>query len=157
MIHLLPMVGDKKRVSVADVGSGPHAVKYAEFANGVKVDFFPMDNRDFPNIEKQTMEDIDYPNKSFDIVQCINALDHTKNAQKAVEELIRIADSWVYIDLYLDQHSTSGGWHYWDAKEDGTLENESGKFSLKDYGFEIEYIDNHGYRRYNHIIARWHA
>ena len=43
--------------------------------------------------------------------------------------------------------------HYWDAKEDGRFVNETEEFNLKDLGFEIEYIDNGGERRYNQIIA----
>ena len=100
------------------------------------------------------MESLAYPDDTFDIVQCINALDHTKDAEKALKELVRVAKKAVYIDCSLDQHSTTGGWHYWDAKEDGTFTNGTTSFDLKDYGFKLEYINSGGERRYNHIIAR---
>lgn len=152
--HLVPLIGDKKRVTVADVGCGPYALSYCEYATDVEVEFYPMDRKAFPGVEVQDMEALTYPDNYFDIVQCINALDHTKNAQKALEELIRIAKSWVYIDCSLDQLTTSGGWHYWDAQEDGTFVNKTNSFDLKDYGFKIEYINPGGPRRYRRIIAR---
>lgn len=151
--NLLAMV-DKPRVTVADIGCGPHAPRQTKFANGVVVDYTPIDKRDYPGADMGDMENLVYPDKHFDIVVCENALDHTKYAERAVKELIRVAKSWVYIDCALDQLTTSGKGHYWDAKEDGTLTNGKDSFDLKDYGFKIEYINNHGARRYNHIIAR---
>jgi len=153
MQHLLSLVKSEE-VEVLDAGSGPHAITLCEFVNGVSMEITSIDHRDFPGVIKMSMEALTYPDSSFDIVQCINALDHTKNAVQALKELIRVARGAVYIDCALDQHSTSGGWHYWDAKEDGTFTNGNESFNLKDYGFKIEYINNGGERRYNHIIAR---
>lgn len=153
MDYLLPMIGSRREVIVADVGSGPHALRHCEFANGASVNFYPMDKRETPGVEGQNMEFITYLDNMFDIVQCINALDHTKDALKALKELIRVSARWVYIDCNLDQHTTSGGWHYWDAKENGTFTNGKDTFNLKAFGFKIKYINNGGERRYNHIIA----
>lgn len=153
MNHLIPIVGDKQRVNVLDVGSGPYGLTLCEFANGLHIEVVPVDRRDFLGIIKQNMESLVFIDDSFDIVQCINALDHTKNARKAVEEMIRVAKDAVYIDCNLDQHSTTGGWHYWDAQQDGTFKNETDSFDLKDYGFKINFINNGGKSRYNRIIA----
>lgn len=134
----------EEEMKLADLGSGPDPIKV-----------FPMDRRDFEGIEKQDMEKLTYPDDSFEIVTCINALDHTKNPRAAIEEMIRICKpgGFIYIDCALIQHTTSGGWHYWDAEEDGCFVGEKDMFNLKDYGFQIRYIDNGGERRYNHIIA----
>ena len=152
--HLLPMIGDKEFVTVADVGAGPNALLHCEFATGAEADFYPMDKRELSGVERQDMEALTYPDGFFDIVQCINALDHTRNARKALEELIRVSKEWVYIDCALDQLTTSGGWHYWDAKEDGLFVSKTDKFDLKDYGFDIHYFNSGGERRYNRIVAR---
>lgn len=153
MDHLLPMIGDKDNVLVADVGAGPFALKNCEFVTGHRVEFRPMDKKGFQGVEQQDMEALTYEDSTFDIVQCINALDHTRNAEKALQELIRVSKEWVYIDCALDQLTTSGGWHYWDAKEDGSFVGKGKPFNLKDYGFTLKYINPGGPRRYHHIIA----
>lgn len=154
MNHLLSLIKDRQEVDVLDVGSGPNAMIDCTFAGGLYMQITPIDRRDFPGVHKMDMENLKFPDNHFDIVQCVNALDHTKDAKKAVQEMIRVAKDAVYIDCNLDQRKTSGGWHYWDAKEDGTLVSQIDSFNLKVFGFEIEYINNGGETRYNHIIAR---
>jgi ubiquinone/menaquinone biosynthesis C-methylase UbiE len=102
------------------------------------------------------MENLTYEDNFFDIVVCINALDHTEDALKALKEMIRVCKKGgrVYINCALDQHSVRGHRHFWDAKEDGTFVNEKESFNLKDYGFSIEYQDNGGQRAYNYITAK---
>lgn len=153
MKHVLALTPDKDRIVVADVGCGPYSFDKVKFTNGLEVAFCPIDRKDFPGIEVQDMENLPYIDGTFDGVQCINALDHTPNAEQALKELIRISNDWVYIDLNLIQHTTSGKGHYWDALEDGTLTNGTDSFNLKNYGFEIKNIDFGGERRYNQIIA----
>jgi len=99
------------------------------------------------------MEDLPYADGEFDLVVCINALDHTKDAQRAVEEMIRVSKKWVYIDCALIQKTTSGRGHYWDMFEHSTMTDGNTEFNLEDYGFKIELIDNGMERRYNHVIA----
>lgn len=48
-------------------------------------------------IEYQDMENLTYLDESFDVVHCVNALDHTKNAQKALSEMKRICKTGGYI------------------------------------------------------------
>jgi SAM-dependent methyltransferase len=162
--YFLPLIGDRKEVSILDVGSGPYPIT-GQTLEGVKVNLRHCDNRGFDNfwannetvplfkIEVLDMENLDIEDNSYDIVHCVNALDHTRDALKAVKELIRVSREWVYIDCSLNQHSVRGKKHYWDAKEDGTFINETGHFNLKDLGFSIKYIDKGGEPQYNQIIA----
>ena len=89
----------------------------------------------------EDMERLSYPDKSFDIVLCINALDHTINAEQALRELLRVASGYVYINCAIDQLTRHRKKHYWDAKPDGRFVNLSGEFDLKDYGFKINFED----------------
>ena len=150
---LIPLVGDKKEVKVADIGSGPSS-RIGRFLDGVEIKVYPSDKQGFKGIESQDMEKLTYHDNFFDIVYCSNALDHTKDALSAVKEMIRVCKSggWVYIECWLDQLST-GYKHYWNAKEDGVFMNGTNIFDLKDFGFQIKFIDNGGERRYNRIIA----
>jgi|SRR3990167_5935846 len=163
--YLIPLVEDKKEVKVADIGCGP-IPKTGQYLKGVNVTIYSSDKQDFtdtwikynidppPNVEYQDMEKLSYPNEFFDIVHCVNALDHTRHALAAVKEMIRICKTggWVYIDCNLDQKDT-GYKHFWNAKEDGTFTNNIDTFDLKDFGFTIKYVDNGGERRHNQIIA----
>lgn len=163
--YLIPLVGDKKEVKILDIGSGPYSV-IGNYLDGVKVDLRLCDNQHFisfyekykvtpfQTIEYQDMERLTYKDGVFDIVHCANALDHTRNALVAVKEMIRVCKygGWIYIDCWLDQLST-GGKHYWNVKENGMFICETGEFDLKDFGFNIKFIDKGGERRYNQIIA----
>ena len=165
--HLAALIGNKKTVKIADLGSGAYST-IGSYLNGVEVDIYHSDNQDFSAfckkydfvpripIEYQDMEQLTYPDESFDIVHCANALDHTRDAAIAVEEMIRVCKpgGWVYIDSHLDQLDT-GHKHYWNAKKDGVFTNDNAKllFDLKDWGFKIKFIDRGGESRYNHIIA----
>ena len=163
--YLLPFVGDKKEVKIADIGSGPFSI-IGSYLPGVDLKIYHSDKQDFIDfwktrsetpaitIEVQNMEKLTYSDNFFDIVHCLNALDHTRNAKEAVKEMIRVCKvgGWVYIDCHLDQ-LTTGGHHRWNAKQDGTLTNAKETFDLKDFGFEIKFIDNGGESRYNQIIC----
>jgi len=166
--ELVELVGDKKEVKIADIGSGPFS-KIGNFLDGVNIELYASDRKDFTGtwekygfksftpIEYQNAENLTYPDNFFDIVYMANALDHTKNALNAVKEMIRVCKpgGWVYIDCNLDQLST-GYKHYWNAKQDGVFANSHVSFDLKDFGFKIEFIDNGGESRYNRIIAKLH-
>jgi ubiquinone/menaquinone biosynthesis C-methylase UbiE len=150
--YLVPLVGDKPEVRILDVGSGPYAIT-GQLLDGVKVEIVHCDHQDFTEfwkglgteplfpIEYQDMEKMTYPDDSFDIVHCVNALDHTKDARSAVEEMLRVSREWVYIVCALDQRTLQRKKHYWDVKADGMFVQPDDRFDLKDYGFEIEYKD----------------
>lgn len=154
-IHALNLLklAQKKDVNVADIGCGPHALLGCDFVDGHRFRFICVDRKPFPGVIRENMEALPFPDGFIDGAQCINALDHTKDAEKALKELIRIARDWVYISCNLDQLTTSGKGHYWDAKEDGTFKNKDAEFNLKDYGFKIHNITYGGERRYDQIIA----
>jgi ubiquinone/menaquinone biosynthesis C-methylase UbiE len=110
----------------------------------------------FP-IEVQNMEKLTYPDNFFDIVHCVNALDHTGHAEDAVKELIRVCKpgGWVYIDCALTQRTARGHNHFWDAEVDGSFTSKTEKFNLKDYGFDIKFVELPGPREYSHIVATY--
>lgn len=164
-VYLMPFIGNKKEVYIADIGSGPYST-IGNRLDGVTIHLFLIDSQDFSKfwekqgvkpyyrINNQDMEDLKLLDNYVDIVHCANALDHTKDAEKAVQEMIRICKprGYVYIKCNLDQMET-GHKHYWNAKEDGTFVGKDKSFNLKDYGFTIEFVDKGGERRYNEIIA----
>lgn len=134
-------------LKVLDIGCGP-VTKPLPFITYA-------DKRDYnEHIDIQNMEKLTYDWDCFDLVICINALDHTPDVEAALHEIVRVSKNWVYIDCALIQKTTSGKGHYWDMLEDGTMTNGTDSIDLKDYGFEIELIDNKMERRYNHIVAK---
>ncbi len=137
---------------ILDVGSGPTPKLASSY---VEIDVVHCDIRPFPGVELQDMEKLTYPDDSFDIVICVNALDHTKYAQAGLEEMIRVAKNMVYIHCVDNQRSTSRKRHYWDARPDGTFTDGVYYFNLKDYGFSVEYIPNPGGAgEYGQVIGR---
>ena len=163
--YLLPFVGDKKELKIADIGSGPFST-IGSYLDGVDLKIYPSDKQDFIEfwkarnqapmipIEVQDMEKLTYSDGFFDIVHCLNALDHTHNVREAVKEMIRVCKTggFIYINCSLDQAST-GGHHYWNAKQDGIFTNDKETLDLKDFGFQIQFINNGGESRYNQIIC----
>jgi SAM-dependent methyltransferase len=137
-------------VKILNIGSGPVTP-----GNTPGLEITNADRRDYEHVEVQDMEHLTYPKDSFDLVVCINALDHTPDAQAAIEEMIRVTKKWIYIDCALIQHTTSGKRHFWDVLEDGTFQSENTLFNIKFYDFSVEFIDNGLERRYNHVICRY--
>lgn len=136
-------------LKVIDVGSGETSKLELEIKAPETLEITPYDIR-----YGQDMEQITYPDNTFDIVHCRNALDHTKNAPLAVREMIRVCkpEGTVFIKCWLDQKDT-GHKHFWNAKADGTLANGEMSFNLKDLGFKILAIRNGGESRYDWIEA----
>jgi SAM-dependent methyltransferase len=139
-------------LKILDIGSGSQPKLSSDY---LEIEVTHADKREFVNIDHQDMEKLSYPDDSFDIVVCINALDHTKDARCAIANMKRVSKGMVYIDCALVQRSQSGGHHYWDALEDGTFKSKDDEFNIKDYGFTIELEDNGGERRYNHVVCRY--
>ncbi len=139
-------------MTVLNIGSGP-----VEPGKTPGIDITNADRKDHPGAEYQDMENLDYEDESFDLVVCVNALDHTKDAEKALLEFMRVCEEngFVYIDCALIQKTTSGKGHYWDMLEDGTMTNGERSFSLKDYEFLTTHYPSNLERRYSHVIARW--
>ena len=116
--YFISMIGDKKEVSILDVGSGACATT-GSLLDGVIIDLHPCDMLAdefarmyeeagitplFP-IEKQDMEHLTYSDNSFDIVHCANALDHCIDPFKAICEMVRVCKvgGWVYLKHFVDE------------------------------------------------------
>ncbi len=130
------MIGEKKSVRIAEVGSGPINTIGNYWLPDVKVEIIASDilqhqyeklwkeygATPIVPIEYQDMENMAYPDESFDIVHCVNALDHTEYAASAIGECRRICKKvgWVYFRHSPNQKSRFKGNHYWDIRyEDG--------------------------------------
>jgi len=110
--YLGALIGDKKEVDIADIGSGAITL-IGHTWNGTKINVYPSDilADSFKEIlarfniipvvpvEKQDMAKFTYLDNSFDIVYCSNALDHTIDPGPAIKELIRICKSGGYVYL----------------------------------------------------------
>jgi ubiquinone/menaquinone biosynthesis C-methylase UbiE len=165
--ELVPYVVGRDEVVIADLGAGAFSV-IGRVYEDVDIIIYPSDSQNFNRfykkhhiaprypIEYQNMESLTYPDKVFDLVVCLNALDHVKDAQKAVEEMIRVCKMGgnVYVDCALHQLDT-GYRHFWNAHKDGVLSNRTGSFDLKAYGFQITYKPTDEDIRYHHIIATY--
>lgn len=138
-------------MKILNIGCGP-----VRAGDTPGIEIVNVDRRDHPGAILGDMEDLDYDDSTFDLVVCVNALDHTPNAAKALSEFYRVVKKggWIYIDCALIQHTTSGKGHYWDMLEDGTMESDTDFIDLMMLGYKIEFIDNGMERRYNHVIAR---
>lgn len=138
-------------MKILNIGSGPVTLS----GNAPGLELRHADRRDYGiPVEIRDMEKLAYPDKEFDLVVCVNALDHTPNARAAIKEFVRVG-RWVYIDCALIQRTTSGKNHYWDALEGGIFQSKDDEFNIRDYGFEVEFIYNGPERRYNHVICRY--
>ncbi len=163
--YLIPLIDDKKNVKIADIGSGPFSI-IGRFLEGIDIEIYSSDKQNFADfwtkhkiipkfpIDYQDMEKLTYPDNYFDIVCCLNALDHTKDALAATKEMIRICKpkGWIYVKCNLDQLDT-GGKHFWNVKADGVFVNRTKSFDLKDHGFKIKFVCNGDISRYNYIVA----
>lgn len=125
-------------MKILDVGSGPVPKLVSNYQ---EIQVLSCDQNSNAWVDPQDMEHLTYPDKLFDIVICINALDHTKDAEQALKEMLRVSKGFVYINCAIDQLTRHRKKHYWDAKPDGKFINPVYEFDLKDYGFEIEFDD----------------
>jgi len=146
--YFLPMLSGGK-TSILDVGAGPfttvgnlnpqvsitacdlYAFEYAQMIYDAEI--IPL-----VITEKQNMEKMAYGNESFGIVHCENALDHTENAIRAVDEMTRVAEGWVYLKHFpnVGERNHYKGLHRWNLSEDGTLWNKEKSVSLSEWGFK---------------------
>lgn len=138
----------KSEVNIADLGSGPVCTLGNIWGN-VKINIYASDIRGdtytelvnqqgvqlITPIEKQNMEELTYSANFFDVVHCVNALDHTKDAKKALEEMKRVCkvNGFVYLRHTRDQLNANGSrGHYWNARPDG-FRNEDSIITLEGF------------------------
>jgi ubiquinone/menaquinone biosynthesis C-methylase UbiE len=142
---------------VADLGSGP-VCTLGSLWSSVKITIHASDIQEpeytkavnalgcklLVPIEYQDMENLTYPDNSFDLVHCVNALDHTPNIEKALSEMRRICkpNGFIYLRHAHNQKSAHhGNGHYWDAKVTGFTDGQKlvplTGFSTVDDGYYI--------------------
>lgn len=135
----------KTEAKIADLGSGPVCtlgniwgeVKVTIYASDILAnEYAELTNEVLRTpIEYQNMENLTYPNEYFDVVQCVNALDHTKNIKKAIEEMVRVCKvgGYIYLRHGHNQMKVNGGrGHYWNAGRKGF---SNGKVTIPLTGF----------------------
>ena len=129
------MIGDKKKVKIADIGTGL-LVSIGHYWDTAEVEIYPMDlfAEEYARfltsmnmvplipVEKQDMLNLKYSDSFFDIVHCSNALDHCVDPRKAISEMIRVCKAEGYIYL---RHFTRCGFkqkyhslHKWNIDYD---------------------------------------
>ena len=141
------MFGDKKEITIANLGAGAmnligdsrRDVEVKIVASDILADEFKKLREELgvtaPNpVEKQDMTNLTYSDNSFDIVYCANALDHSQDPYKALQEMVRIVKpgGWIYLKHMAHEGRRQGyhGLHQWniDITEDGDCKfwNRSG-------------------------------
>lgn len=142
-----PLIGECKRVRIADVGAGPICTIGNEWP-GVELEIAASDVMQ-PEYEKlwrqhgktplipvtyEDFEQLSYADESFDVVHCANALDHTDDALQALLELQRICKrgGWIYLRHAPDQMKRYRGMHRWNISYDnGECRFDGQRFRFK--------------------------
>ncbi|MCX7928832.1 MAG: class I SAM-dependent methyltransferase [Patescibacteria group bacterium] len=149
----------KNKVKIADLGSGPVCtlgniwgnVEISIIASDLRAEAYlkliqPFGVKLITPLEYQDMENLTYEDESFDVVHCVNALDHTPNAKAALCEMQRICKVGGYIYLrhaHNQKTAHKGRGHFWDIKAEGitngieTIKLEKGWKTIDDGDFVI--------------------
>lgn len=157
--YLEPFLPETKEVDVLDVGAGPVCIIGKEHPTK-DIEITAIDNNaceyhdeliwgkgyrtPLTFVYQMDMEELVYKDNAFDIVHCINALDHTPNLEKAVSEMKRVCKpgGYIYMRHGLGQKKRFGGHHYWNMEEVELPE------------FDTRIIDNGDYKK-NFIEHIW--
>lgn len=147
--YLIPFILGKKDVLVADLGAGPFSL-VGTVLDGVKIRVIASDmladeyNKMISDdgiiqivpIEKQNMEKLTYADSIFDIVHCVNALDHSCFPKMAIQEMHRICkpDGAIYLRHFPEVGLRHGyrGLHQWNISlnRDCKIWNGTESYSL---------------------------
>lgn len=171
------LIGNKKKVRIADLGCGLLSTTGSTWP-GVEVELHPSDflaekydrlfersgvKRVIP-IEKQDMEALTYEDESFDIVNCINALDHAVNPDIALLEMLRIVrpGGWIYLRHRVDTGLVQkyNGLHQWNIKlivNDCKIYNEREWFWMSEMipGIKSKRIESKGFPEHGLIVSTY--
>ncbi len=122
---------NKTEALIADLGSGP-VCTLGQLWGNVKIRIVASDINEpsyskmlkkldctlITPIEYQDMERLTYKDNHFDLVHCVNAMDHTQNVERAISEAVRVCKfgGYVYLRHGHNQKTVNKGrGHYWDA------------------------------------------
>lgn len=152
------LIGDKKEVTIAEIGCGMFCT-IGSMWKDVKVNIHASDvladeynsilkkNNINPLIpvHKEDMEHLSYEDNYFDIVHCVNALDHTTNPLLALKEMYRVCkpNGYIYLRHFpnVGVNESYAGMHMWNINinEIGntTIWNQEQSFILEN---EFEFI-----------------
>lgn len=144
----------KGSFKIADLGAGPvctlggkkagnKIMIYASDINAQEYNELTKGHELLIPIEYQDMENLTYPDEMFDIVHCVNALDHTKDVRKALNEMKRVCKKggWIYLRHSPNQKNFLKGEHQWNVSLKG-FDNGEELIKLDDFktgtdGFQI--------------------
>jgi ubiquinone/menaquinone biosynthesis C-methylase UbiE len=148
------MIGDKKEVKIADLGAGLFSttgstwptVTVHIYASDILADEYNQILKDnhvtsLIPIINQDMTELTYDNEFFDIVHCVNALDHCSDPILALKEMYRICkkDGWIYLRHFYNNadYENYKGFHMWNIcntdTNDCLIWNKKDRFLLSDY------------------------
>jgi len=147
----------------------PEEIFHNIFSNNENIDYLPVDiNPDMPYVkEMMDIQDIKYPDNTFDFIYCSHVLEHVPNDQKAIKELYRVLkpggsalimvpinlslketyedESVNTPELRLKHYGASDHLRYYGLDFQGMLENAG--FKIKKYSkvdFDKESIKKYG-------------
>jgi len=150
--YLIPYINGKPWVIVADLGSGPiptigtvcndcRVVLVASDLLAEKFKWMLEEAGIVPvtPVEEQDMEHLTYGNDAIDIVHCVNALDHVKDAPRALSEMVRVCKHGgaIYLKHFPNEGDRKNycGFHCWNIEQfedDCRIWNENDSFLLHD-------------------------
>ena len=150
--YFIPMIEGKKEVKILDIGCGL-VCSIGNLAYNTKIeitasDILADDYNAIINkhglipmipVQKENMEKLSYRSDSFDIVHCVNAIDHTGDPMTAIREMIRVCipGGFVYLRHFenVGEHEGYKGMHQWnlnyDQYDDCIFWSNKDRFSLK--------------------------
>lgn len=155
---LKPLIGDKKEVTIADIGCGAVSLIGNTYKD-VDIKIYPSDIcaeeykklkeelniDDGLLIEKQDMTNLSYDSNTFDIVYCGNALDHCINPRAAISEMIRVCKPGGWILLrHFERVGKKAGYknlHQWNLEivdDDCVIWNKNVSFKLSEFSVKFE-------------------
>lgn len=145
-----PMIDNKKEIKIAELGAGIICTIGNKWKD-VKIEIHASDIyqpeyvaelaknniKTIVPLEYQDMEHLTYPDEFFDIVHCVNALDHTADPKLALKEMFRVCKKggWIYLRHYLKQIK-HGGMHRWG------INMHEGKCIFYNYNNENFYLSD---------------
>lgn len=152
--YFADLIGERKEVSIAELGSGMFCTigslwktaKVKVYPSDVLADEFNQILKDagitsLIPVVRENMESLSYPDNFFDIVHCVNALDHTENPLKAIKEMYRVVkpDGFIYLRHFVNvgEHEKYSGLHLWNINiyngNDCIFWNRQEKFLLSEH------------------------